>query len=368
MNQTIQQFLNALVPIAQIEQIVSQVLPGFVLVGAMIVYIGFIMGTLESEHALSPITRAIVLMACMAASPWFLGIAESIANGLVAVIGGAVPSMNFLVVNNPNNSSLAMDFSKPFATLGQYVTGTIGTTPGLMQLDKWPDYIMRSLVIGAAGIVAAFTVVVMEVMLILQKLILVLSGPLIPLWIACLGLPAAKGSAQNFLKFVCGTVAWPLGWAIVSIGTMAGLQNLQPPSWAADLPQLLLAFIALGVVCLWMIAGTVGAPFLISKMVTSGTNFAASLATGFASTLGQHAERGVRTGSAVGGALAGSLMGPAGAAIGALAGEHAGRALSLPLSSITHSADGVNEGRQPVSSSKSRGVADAAIGLIKRGA
>ena len=120
---------------------------------------------------------------------------------------------------------------------------------------------------------------------------------------------------KNFLKSIAGVMCWPVGWAIVHIATMAGLQALQPSSLNAQLGELASFFGALAVVCLWMVVGTIGAPKLIAWTVTSGTNFATGMVGGFTSAAGQHAARGLQAGGAVTGALVGgATAGPPGAA------------------------------------------------------
>jgi len=368
MNMTISQWLNALVPMLKIVGIVDVVLPAFIAVAFMILVIGYYIGILGSESVFAPSTRLIVLFVCIAGAPWMQSIGQDIANRLVGVIADADPGLNWLVVNNPYSDSLALNFEKPFGIIGKYVAGKIGDNPqiSVWELNKWADYIMRSIFIMLTGLVACFTVFVMQAMLVIQKLIMVFSKLLMPIWIACLSLPAAQGSAQNFLKSVFGVMCWPAGWAIVHVGTMAGLQALQPPSFNAQLGELLLSFASLTVVCLWPVVGTIGAPVLIAKMVTSGTNFASGMVGAFSSTAGQHAARGIQAGGSVTGALFGGAMGgPAGAAAGAARGGKVGSALALPITSATESAEGVNEGRRAIPSSRSAKAADAAIGLIK---
>jgi hypothetical protein len=80
-------------------------------------------------------------------------------------------------------------------------------------------------------------------------------------------------------------MCWPVGWAIVHVGTMAALQALKPPSINASLGELILGFATLAVVCLWPVVGTIGAPWMIANMVTSGTNFAQSMVGAFSSAL-----------------------------------------------------------------------------------
>jgi hypothetical protein len=368
MNFNIAQWLNTIVPMAHIVQAVNQVLPAFVFVAFMILLIGYQMGIASSETVFAPSLRLVFLGVSIAAAPWFLSLAQGIANALVGAIAGVVQGLNWLVVNNPTDSSLSLDFTKAFQVIGKYIVGAPGPRPevSLMEVNKWPDYLMRVIFIFLTGLIACVTVFIMEAMLIIQKLILVFGKMLVPIFIACLSLPAAHGSAQNFLKNILGVMCWPVGWAIVHVGTMAALQALQPPSWNAQLGELVLACATLAVVCFWPIVGTILAPMLIAKTVTSGTNFAHGMVGGFASVAGQHAARGLQSVGAVTGALAGAAMsGPAGAAAGAALGSTAGRGLAMPVTSATESAEGVNEGRRPIPSSRSAAAADAAIGLIK---
>jgi len=368
-NMSIQQLLNALVPIPEIVKIVNQVLPGFVLVGVLILLIGYYIGILTAETVFAPSGRLIALFACIAGAPWLMTLTQQIANGLVGAIASAMPSLNWLVVPNPGDASLAMDFTRPYGVLEKYLRSNVGPEPqGLMPWDfaKWAQYEMRALFTLVIGLMAWFTVLVMQGMLVLQKLIMLFSRLLIPIWIACLSVPAAHGSAQNFLKSVLGVMCWPIGWAIVHIGTMAALQSLQPPNINAELGELLFSLASLTLAVLVPVVGTIGAPFLIAKMVTSGSNFAADMWGNLASVVGQHAARGAESGGRITGALVGSGLGGApGAALGASLGAGTGEVMSLPLSSITQSAEGLCEGRQPVSTSRSRGAADAAIGFIK---
>jgi xanthine/uracil permease len=52
MNMTIPQWLNTLVPISNIMSIVDQVLPAFLVVGFMILVIGYHLGIVASESIL----------------------------------------------------------------------------------------------------------------------------------------------------------------------------------------------------------------------------------------------------------------------------------------------------------------------------
>jgi hypothetical protein len=327
------------------------------------------MNIISADSVFAPSSQLIMLLACIAGAPWMFGIGQQIANALVGVVAGAIPNMGWIAVNNPNDASLSMDFSKPFQIVSQYIAGKTGPAPTgtpVLELNKWADYLTRAFFILLTAGVACITVFIMQAMLVLQKLIMVFSKLLVPIFIACLSLPGSRGSGQNFLKSIAGVMCWPIGWAIVHVGTMAGLQALQPPSLNAQLGELLLSFGVFAVVCLWPVVGTIGAPWLIAKAVTSGTNFAHSMVGAFSSAAGQHADRLLQSGGAVTGALVGgALLGPEGAGAGASLGGKAGSALALPITSATESAEGVNEGRRAIPSSRSAAVADAAIGLIK---
>jgi hypothetical protein len=287
----------------------------------------------------------------------------------VGAIAAVDPQLNTLVVNNPGEGGLSMNFTQPFVTIGQYVGGNVGNAPtGLDSLDlgKSAMYFARVILIAITGLVAAITVFIMQTMLILQALILAFSKLLLPVFIACLSIPAAKGSAQNFLKSVLGVLAWPIGWAFVHIGTLAALHNLQAPVWTASIGMLVLSFVSLAVVCLWMTVGTIGAPWLIAKAVTSGTNFAGALVGSVASAAGQHASNAAAAGGSVAGAAAGAFVGPGGASVGAIIGSAVGGSLS-PIASATQSAEGATGARHPLPSSRSAAAADLAIkGIVKR--
>ena len=73
----IQQWLNTLVPMAQIVQVVNQVLPAFVFVSAMILLIGYYIGVISSDSVFPPLMRLITLFVCIAGSPWIIGIAQA---------------------------------------------------------------------------------------------------------------------------------------------------------------------------------------------------------------------------------------------------------------------------------------------------
>ena len=142
-----QQWLNTMVPMAQIVQVVNQVLPAFVFVAVMILVIGYQIGLASSDSVFPPSMRLIMLFACIAGAPWMFGIAQGIVNALVGAVASAIPNMGWIGVNNPNDASLSMDFSKPFGIISQYIAGKTGPAPmavRFFELNKWADYLTRA--------------------------------------------------------------------------------------------------------------------------------------------------------------------------------------------------------------------------------
>jgi hypothetical protein len=296
-----------------------------------------------------------------------LNSARQIANQLVLGIGNVFPAqLNWLVVNNGGMAT--MDYTKPFKTIGAFIGGSFTQTPNNpIDWGAWSQYIVRCGMITFCGVVATVTVFIMEGLLLIQQAIVAISGPLVPMFVGCLMLPVAHGTAVSFFRNVAGVLMWPVGWAIGHIATVSMLMNLRPPNWAAGLEEIIAAGFALGLVCLCMLAVTTMAPGLIYLTVTKGANFAQHLVGGFASALGQHAGRGAQGAGAVGGALAGAMGGPAGALAGAQIGANIGGAMAMPINAMTGAAEMMNGGRHVISSSKSRALADAAVKqIIKR--
>lgn len=369
MNQSIQAWLNQLIPIQQIAQMSNAVIGAFIVVGLFIATAGLVMTLVATQSVERSYMRAIIIVACMAISPLILTLAETIANGLVQAVGHAAPSLNWLIVTNPGADALTLDYTKPFQVLGKYLHGTITQEPAGTQwweFGKHLDHIMRSAFITVCGIAAAVTVFIMEVMLILQKTIVVMSAPLMPVFVACLMLPSAHGVAEAFLKHLLGVLCWPISWALIHIGTMAVLQNLQAPSWAADLGTLCAATVILFLVCLCLVVMTLLGPAAIAATVVKGSNFHQPTVGAAASAAGQHLKRGLQTGGAVAGAVAGIYGGPAGVALGASMGSKLGGTAGMMVGAATESVEAVNGGRRAIPSSRSAGVADMAIAAIRK--
>jgi hypothetical protein len=367
MNVSIQQWLEQLIPLAKLVELTNAATLPFILVAWLIVVIGFhLTAGAHHDNMLRPIFRAAGLIIAIACVPFFLALLQGLAAGLVAAIVSVDPDLAWIPVQNPNDASLALDFSKPYVVLSQSVLmrTTQGVSAGsLLDLSKWTEYIMRGLMLLSAAAMAGVTIFVMQVMLVLQKLILLSSKLIAPIFIASLGIPSAQGAAQNFLKTIIAVVCWPVGWALVHLGTMAALRNLHTPNPNATLFELFTALTPLFMVCLWMFIGTVGTPLLIARAVTSGSNFAADMLGRAGATIGYHGANAVRSGGTAAGAVVGSAVGgPAGTGIGATIGGTMGNTLASPISGATEATRGVGDfANRALPSSRSAAAADALV-------
>jgi hypothetical protein len=359
MNQSIEQTLQAMIPIGSLVSIVFNVQLAFVIVAVLFILTGYVMGLIRSETILSPLGKMMALMITVAASPWILNLAQSIANALTgAVASGA--GVNW-VPEVPNGTSLALDYSSLYSTMSQYFSQQF--TPPPLDLNPWAYFVYsaRVIFIATTGLAVAITIFIMQIMLIIQKVIMMFSILLVPLFVAFMAIPAMEGTGQMGLKSIAGVMCWPIGWAIVNIGTVVGFQHVALPSQNAGIGELLWAALTLCLVCAWPILGTLVAPVLIGRMITRGTNFISGMMGAFIGAAGGAAVSGIQGASTAAGALIGSTGGPAGAALGAAIGNKAGSIAATPVALLTHATESVNEERQALPSVRSASVADAAI-------
>jgi hypothetical protein len=360
MNQSIEQTLQAMIPISALVNAMFNAQLAFVIVAVLFILTGYVMGLIRSETILSPLGKMVVLMVAVAASPWILNLSQSIANALTAAVASSA-GVNW-VPAVPSGISLALDYSSLYATMSQYFGQQFSPPP--IDLNPWTYFVYsaRVIFIAATGLAAAITVFIMQIMLIVQKIIMIFSSLLIPVFISFMAVPATEGTGQMGLKSIAAVMCWPIGWAIVNIGTVAGFQHVALPSQNAGVGELLWAGITLCLVCAWPILGTLLAPVLIGRMITRGTNFISGMMGAFIGVAGSAAVTGIQGASTAAGALAGGLAsGPAGAALGTAIGNKAGGMAATPVALLTHAMESVNEERQALPSVRSASVADAAI-------
>ena len=364
--------LHAFVPFDQMVILVAKLMPAFYVAAYAILVPGYMIQLDNNRTPFKPTVRLGVLVASIAASTWFLQLLQMLAGALVNSIGQTIPALNWLIVNNPSDAAMALNFSQPYQKIGQWVAGQFPTDrPPPWDLGKNADFLMRQLFIFGSAAVAALTVAFMEIGLIIQKGILIYARPVLPLTIGGLLLPAADASCRTSLKFLVAVCLWPVGWALAHVGTMAGLQSLHPPAWNADFGTLFYAFLHILGVFLWMVVATLLAVWATTKAVTAGGSFGAAIVSGFASAGGQHAQNLMKSTGAVAGGALGSLGGFGGAVVGAAVGRALGGAAAAPVGAATQVAEGTSdagrgEGRHPIPRSRSSAAADAALAAILR--
>jgi hypothetical protein len=367
MNETIQQFIDTFFPLPEMQQMVNSVLPYFGIVGVLLLLIGYIMMIARAEEILMPTARMMLLFLALVMTPVMFAVVQSIINGLVMDIASTVPGAGWIAVDNPGETTLTMNYTKPFATIASWLQGSFAppTNTEWWQIDKWGDYLMRVATLTVVAWMAAGAEFVMEGLLVIQKVLLLGSQLFAPLFVGALALRGCQGAAEWFFRNVVGLMAWPLGWAVAHLGTLAAIQHMQGMNWTDTIADLIFAAIGLGLVFLWLILATILAPVAIHKTLATGSNFAVDLGSQYFGKLGRDIARGAESAGRVAGALAGSTLGPAGTSAGALMGGEAGKVLALPVSSISQAVGNFSDSA-PLPSSRSSAAADAAIGGIKK--
>lgn len=346
---------------------VTAALPYFVVVGVVLLLIGYVMMIARAEEILTPTGKMMLLFLALVMTPLMFTIAESIINGLVMAIANVVPGAGWMVVNNPGQTTLTMNYTKPFATIAGWIKGNFAAPTDVQwwQIDKWGDYLMRVATLTVVAWMAAGAEFVMEGLLVIQKVLLLGSQLFAPLFVGALALRGCQGAAEWFFRNVIGLMAWPLGWAVAHLGTLAAIQHIQGITWTDTIADLVFSAIELGLVFLWLVVATILAPVAIHRTLASGSNFAVDLGSQFFAKIGNDVARGTESAGRIAGALAGSALGPAGASAGALIGSEAGKALAFPASSISQAVGNFSDSA-PLPSSRSSAAADAAIGGIKK--
>lgn len=232
----------------------------------------------------------------------------------------------------------------------------------------------------ATGILAGLRIVVLLILELVVGMILLICGILyypaeflrnflmyvgcifLPIFIAGLGLEFFKGQAQKYILGLVAIAAWPIGWAVGSIGTVlfvdlfnglismflvaAGVTIAGAAAGAVPLaaatPVLAWSAVACLIICavlllIWNLAVLLLAPVLMSKMLTSGAQFAGGLAgaafagSAAAGAAAAGAAATVLTGGAAapvvaGGGAAAAGGGAAGAGVGGVGAGAAGAA------------------------------------------
>ena len=151
----------------------------------------------------------------------------------------------------------------------------------------------------------------------IHKAILYLGVGLAPIFLPMIMLNATRGISTRYLLGLFSLLLWPLGWATANLMTQALMEAAADRTLfeyggvagkAIYGPQMIF-FILLA--SIWLVASTIGAPFIITRVLTTGSQIGAALLGGFA-------------GSVLGGASGAVGGGMTGGAAGAVAGAGAG--------------------------------------------
>lgn len=370
---SVQWWIQQLVPLSAIDNVARQVTPAFYGIGALLIIFGC-WGRLGGSHSkASTFIWAAVLMVAMGSSQWWLGLVQNIVSSLVTSISSLSGTSSLVATGQQvgnNQNMTVISFSPMAQALAMYTQGTWQNSPSMgwnigSDLELLGNYIARLVVIGLILLTAITAVCIMTIMSTLQQLIVILSQPFLPLFVGMLALDATRGNAHNFFKQVIGVLAWPVGWVLVFMGAAAALGQLPTPNWSGDIGQLIMVLLQTFVVCLWISVGVTTVPRLVSWLVVKGDNFAAGMVGAAASAAGQTVTNMLAAGGSVGGAaVGGAVLGSYGAQTGAAVGG--ALASSSPVSGVQQGIEGGTGTTPAAPSSGSRGAADAAISAIVR--
>lgn len=173
--------------------------------------------------------------------------------------------------------------------------------------------IVQALLKGFVFLVAKLAWVIMWWAYMIHKAVVYFGVALAPIFLPLLMINATRGIATRYALGLFALLLWPLGWSVANLMTDALLEA------AADRtlydyggllgqttygPQMIF-FVLLA--SLWLIASTIGAPIVMTRVLTTGAQIGAALLGGFAG-----AAVGAMSGG-VGGAMAGGANGTGGA-------------------------------------------------------
>ncbi len=171
---------------------------------------------------------------------------------------------------------------------------------------------------------------------------------LAPVFLPMLLLNATRGIAVRYVLGLFSLIMWPLGWAVANLMTQSLMDAASDRTLyehggllgqVVYAPQMLIFML---VASIWLVASTIGAPLIMSRILTSGAQIGAALLGGFAGSMVGTASGtagGAMLGGAVGGtpgAVAGGLMGGgAGFGAGAVGGPSAGMAAGAGMAAFS---------------------------------
>jgi hypothetical protein len=200
-----------------------------------------------------------------------------------------------------------------FAREGHWVAGTVRLISD-PAVARWAAVagafrvaIIHLIVLGV-GLICTLIVVVTYFAEILRLFLFHAGLAILPVFIAGLGVECMKNQSVRYILGLVSVGLWPVGWAIANIGTVRLINvannfisnllkpilakaqiSVATPTIAVAMPYMgwgvtvLLIALTLGL-CLWMLAGLIYGPVLISRILTQGAQMIGGIAGATAAT------------------------------------------------------------------------------------
>jgi len=200
-----------------------------------------------------------------------------------------------------------------FAREGHWVAGTVRLISD-PAVAKWAAIagafrvaIIHLIVLGV-GLICTLIVVVTYFAEMLRLFLFHAGLAILPVFIAGLGIECMKNQSVRYVLGLVSVGLWPVGWAIANIGTVRLINvannfisnllkpilakaqiSVATPTIAVAMPYMgwgvmvLLVALTLGL-CLWMLAGLIYGPVLISRILTQGAQMIGEIAGATAAT------------------------------------------------------------------------------------
>jgi hypothetical protein len=164
------------------------------------------------------------------------------------------------------------------------------------------------LIVLGVGLVCTLIVILTYFAEILRLFLLHAGLAILPVFIAGLGVECMKNQSVRYILGLVSLGLWPVGWAIANIGTVRLINvannfivnllkpilakaqiSVATPTIAVAMPYMswgvmvLLVALTLGL-CIWMLAGLIYGPVLISRVLTQGAQMVGGMVGGAAGT------------------------------------------------------------------------------------
>lgn len=222
---------------------------------------GFILrvarGRGDLDGTTGPLVRAIVVVAMVAAIPWWFEFAERM----------------FLTVAEVVHHGYT---DHPMQT-AERLRATVGDGDAAFSLRRIGESLYKAFLFGAAKLIVLVASLLQLPFLLLQYVLKLLCFLFLPVALGCFMVPSLESLGRQYLQQTLAVLAWPVGFAVtelVAYYLLTSYQNnlaaaygltpgeIDPTSYLSVIGGLLAA--------LWMILGTLGTPLLMQLLFCSG--------------------------------------------------------------------------------------------------